>query len=98
MPLRCQEGHSRQRGCKINSHGPCHHHLLGGDDKERMNDDNTLREADVGARKVGSKSFQTKLGEMTEKFLEEMPWLRYGGTMGFKNMDWKGTGESWSQE
>ena len=40
-----------------NKLGPCLHHHLSGDDKERMNNDNTLREADAGARKVGSKSF-----------------------------------------
>ena len=94
MPLRCQEKRSRQRGCKINSHGPCHHCLLGGDDKERMNDDNTLGEADVAARKAGSKSFQIKLGEMMEKFLERCHGLGMVGQWDLRLWSGRGRGKA----
>lgn len=63
-----------------------------------MNNDNALREVDMGTRKAGRKSFQIKLGEMMEKFLEEMTWVRQSGTIGFNDAEWKGAGESWSQE
>lgn len=41
-------------------------------DRERMNDDNALKEVYMGVRRAGRRSFQITLGKMIGKFLEGM--------------------------